>query len=245
MKTYYKIFLLIFIVSCNYQEDKVKQKKSYDYLYQKEITADDVLFFDNYFLPFEWNNKKVIDSMENSYFSFYLYGFKEKKLYNKEVNFIRLVWLRSFNYPIIIRLNLKHDSTIATIKSNIGSGDYDSFGASMVMKRYLPSSYWHTIVNQLNEGFWKMTSMENYYGGSDGADILIEARINGRYHLVNRWSPNMIVKGRDSTELLSYFNICKNIIRLVDLNDEGRLYGRFLNRKELEIHRFGYNKNLW
>ena len=233
MKSLLQILTLIIIISCNYNNsNKVKVEKSYSDLYNRKIKMEDILFFDTYMLPFSYNNKPILDSMKNSYFSFFLYGFKEKRLVDEDSNSIRLVWLRSFNYPIIIRLNYCNDSTIVTIKSNIGSHDYNSFGANLIMKRYLPDSIWHGILKQLDAGFWELTPKENYIDGSDGSELLLEAKINGNYHVVNRWTPSYITPSRDSIELSYYSKICKSIIKLIDLNDEGEIYGRFYNNSE-------------
>ena len=233
MKSLLRILPLIIIVSCNYNNsDIIEQKKSYDNLYNKRIKMDDILSFDKYMLPFSLNNEPVLDSIENSCYSFFLYGFGEKRFVDEDSNSIRVVWLRSFNYPVIVRLNYFKDSTIVTIKSNIGSGDYNSFGANLIMKRYLSGSVWHGIMKQLDDGFWKMTPKENFIDGNDGSKLLLEAKINGNYHFVNRWSPNYYTTSRDSVELSYYSNICKSIIRLIDLNDEGKIYGRFYNNSE-------------
>ena len=233
MKSLLKILPLIIIISCNYNNShKIVKEKLYSNLYNKIIKTDDILSFDTYMLPFSLNNEPVLDSMENSCFSFFLYGFKERRLVDEDSNSIRIVWLRSFNYPVIIRLNYCNDSTIVTIKSNIGSGDYNSFGANLIMKRYLSGSVWHGILQQLDGGFWKMTPKENFIDGNDGSKLLLEAKINGNYHIVNRWSPNYYTTSRDSVELSYYSNICKSIIRLIDLNDEGKIYGRFYNNSE-------------
>ncbi|NIT03983.1 hypothetical protein GTO10_03580 [Candidatus Saccharibacteria bacterium] len=109
---------------------------------------------------------------------------------NEENRVYRFLWLRSFHVPIAIRLTV--DSSGAgslTTKMLSGAGGY--------CPGILIKDETITVMKEDVREFISLLQKANYWElptnkkvlGLDGAEWIIEGVNGGRYHVVNRWTP--------------------------------------------------------
>jgi hypothetical protein len=103
----------------------------------------------------------------------------------------RFLWLRTFNHPIAIRLEPKPDGTsILTTKIASGAGGYRPGVLSESNSRVLSKEQTQAFLSRLNKlNFWTAPNPVNDQGGTDGSQWIIEGIKGGKYHVVDRWSP--------------------------------------------------------
>lgn len=70
-----------------------------------------------------------------------------------------------------------------------GKGGYEPGNISRRVTKGLSGTQWGRVVAALDEArFWQMTTGVRDIIGIDGAQWIIEARRNGRYHVVSRYA---------------------------------------------------------
>lgn len=104
---------------------------------------------------------------------------------------IRFLWLRSFDFPVSVRL-VRSDGkfTVITASADITmemGAEREKFTTIRDAVPIDPAA-WRQIVESANEaGFWEMSSIDKLV--IDGAAWIIEARLPDRYHVVYIHSP--------------------------------------------------------
>jgi len=102
----------------------------------------------------------------------------------------RILWLRSFDAPMVFRLTVTADGTaILVTKKTDGEGSYEP-GKMVVSK-------WTTIDREETQellkalkliNFWYLpTLLPNFTDGYDGAHWIVEAKKGREYHVIDRW----------------------------------------------------------
>jgi hypothetical protein len=141
----------------------------------------------------------------------------------------RFLWLRSFNDPIAVRLFRRGDDygLEAVISDRAGRysanygrwlfrgiGDYEPpRNVSRRVKKGLSRNQWQAVIARLEEiQFWQMPTHVVTLG-TDGAHWIVEARRDGRYHVVDRWI------GADGLKSIGML-----FLDLADLGDVGPVY---------------------
>jgi hypothetical protein len=109
------------------------------------------------------------------------------------VEVYRFLYLRSFDHPIAVRLSIAADGTGSlTSKEMDGQGGYEP-GATIRNRTVKLSGKRVELFREKVEelGFWKLSTWPdpNDRIGVDGARWIVEAAKDGRYHIVDRWSP--------------------------------------------------------
>lgn len=111
----------------------------------------------------------------------------------------RFLWLRTFDAPIAIRLDVKADGTgMVTAKIANGQAGYPETSTKVVEKRSRPLTREQTgaflaLINRTN--FWGIAT--NIDPGdamdvqTDGSEWVLEGAKGGKYHVVARWSPDV------------------------------------------------------
>lgn len=115
----------------------------------------------------------------------------------------RFLWLRSFNRPISVRLDINADgSSIVTAKAANGHGGSNPGKLVMKKTRVLTKQDTDYVLDRFKElGFWDLPTHEKPQVsiGADGeeyaqinlegAQWILEGVKDGNYHIVDRWSP--------------------------------------------------------
>jgi len=100
----------------------------------------------------------------------------------------RFTWQRSFDPEISVRLEVESDGTAILTSKHLAIHPVKPAALTTQTKKL---SRWRTnrLVRQFDRaGFWNApTDLDD--GGLDGATWLFEACRDGRYHVVDRWSP--------------------------------------------------------
>jgi hypothetical protein len=119
---------------------------------------------------------------------------------NRQAHSYRFLWLRSFDPPIALRLDIAPDgSGTLTVKATGGKGGFE-IGTLVTSRRLrLPRAEVRRFLSALATArFWQLRRREptvtEHADGSitihfDGAHWIMEAVKSGRYHVVDRWSP--------------------------------------------------------
>lgn len=136
-----------------------------------------------------------------------LYKSREPVLYNGwfEHEIYRFTWLRSFDEPVVIRIENKEDSIRLFVKML----DYDDFYVSneIILNDtiVLNASQWTEFTEKLKKiDFWSIDPIENTHGaiGTDGAQWILEGLKDGEYHMVDRWNGKNKVTGEGCLYLI-------------------------------------------
>lgn len=144
------------------------------------------------------------DRFRSDQFSRCLQSFKEASIWQPSRTHVpgsvyRFMWLRSFHSAISVRLNIATDGTgVLTTKVSNGCCDCAPPPAGTEQKPFLVRTAVRKIpAPQLRRflscveavHFWTLHSSKNVVRGADGADWVIEAFSDGRYQLIDAWSP--------------------------------------------------------
>lgn len=103
----------------------------------------------------------------------------------------RFLWLRSFHHPISVRLEFRKNAAATLIsKEAAGQGGYEP--GKLIRNRTVrlsneQAAWFRREVEEL--GLWKLPTKQTAATGLDGAEWIIEMVKDGRYHVIDRWSP--------------------------------------------------------
>jgi hypothetical protein len=105
----------------------------------------------------------------------------------------RFLWVRSFDHPVAIRLEVRADGTgMLTTKVANGEAGFLKTITHLIedISRPLTREQTHAFLAQVKRSqFWLLPSSINDQTGTDGAEWIIEGVKSGKYHVVDRWSP--------------------------------------------------------
>jgi hypothetical protein len=107
----------------------------------------------------------------------------------QETEAYRFLWLRTFHNPIAVRVFRRgQDHRLEAVVLD-GSGGYEPGKVSRRITKELSRDQWQIVIARLKEvQLWQMPTRSDNFGGKDGAQWIVEARRDGRYHVVDRWS---------------------------------------------------------
>jgi hypothetical protein len=102
----------------------------------------------------------------------------------------RLLFLPTFSPPHVVRLEYVADDWRATFKRSNGLGGYEAGSLEVESTRPLFIYEKKQFVALLEASeFWTMASFDETLG-LDGSQAVIEGVRDGRYHVVDRWTPH-------------------------------------------------------
>jgi hypothetical protein len=128
------------------------------------------------------------------WYSSQLTALQEEPLYSKNLpkgrETYRFTWLRSFNRPVALRLDVQPDgSGKFVIKVSDGAGGYKPGKIARNETRDVTVDVVKAVRVQFERAkFFDMPVTTNHRG-LDGSEWILEAVVEGRYHLVERWTP--------------------------------------------------------
>lgn len=134
----------------------------------------------------------------SSWYPYELRVLGEPSLYelgaNPSTECYRLLWLRTFDAPVAIRLDVNADST-GTVTTKIGDGEAGFPTTTKktveIDKHLLTRDQVQAFEAQVDKtGLWRMATDEDPADvKNDGSEWVIEAARGGDYNVVARWSP--------------------------------------------------------
>lgn len=158
------------------------------------------------------------NTFRNNWYSKHLSAMKEESLYSPEGDWIesyRFLWLRSFHNPVAVRLWKCGSARFISVKELDGAGGYEPGRLILDRKRELTLEEWNAFRHHLEDScYWQLPTRDDG-GGLDGAQWILEGVKGGRYHVVDRWTPQ---NG-------SYRELCLYALKLSGLKlDTSELY---------------------
>lgn len=101
----------------------------------------------------------------------------------------RFLWLRSFHHPIAVCIEKDGPSVTLSAVELDGTGGRAPGEIVKRTQRALSLAEHNRFLAKLNQvGFWEMRRDQDRFG-EDGAEWILEGIDNGRYQVVQRWSP--------------------------------------------------------
>lgn len=101
----------------------------------------------------------------------------------------RFLWLRTFHHPVAVRVWRSDDGWFLNVKQLSGAGGYEPGRLVMNQTRQLTSAEWDGFVSLLDRSCYWQLPTEIGDMGNDGAQWILEGAKEGRYHVVDRWTP--------------------------------------------------------
>ena len=206
-KNIFLIISFIFISIICFGQDYFPQMSS-----QNDSIYDKTFFFQDFdkelLLDTAFNNK--ISPFCNAWYSKHLKVLEEPIIYSdkSDKEIIRFTWLRTFHNPIVIRIENSNGIYSIYWKKSNGAGGYSPGNLVINEEKQIDIQQWTDIVNQLNECvFWEIPTNYPTFG-FDGAQWILEAKIDGKYHIVDRWSGKKSEIGQ----------FCLNLFKMTNLN---------------------------
>lgn len=149
-----------------------------------------------YFPQETFGDNPRLDQFVSGWYSGQLRALKEPSLLElskaPSTESYRFLWLRSFNHPVAIRVDVHADeSATLTTKIASGAGGYPPGKLIVSTTRPLTKDEAQKVITRIDTcGFWQLPSYERDRAGTDGSEWVVEAAVHGKYHLVSTWSPN-------------------------------------------------------
>lgn len=144
---------------------------------------------------------------------------------------IRFLYLPSFDNPLLVRIEKSGNQITLVSKRLSGKGGYNPGELTTKTKKELTTSVWQSLQGHLVQSrFWNLSTFETRHyldengmqvgwGTNDGAQWIVEVFQDGKYHVVDRQSPD------DSwhRDCAKFRRLCVYMVKLAELNP-GELY---------------------
>jgi hypothetical protein len=103
----------------------------------------------------------------------------------------RFLWLRTFNHPIAVRIDIQPDGTgTLSTKVTSGAGGYAPGNLIEDTSRPLSGSEVKSFLALVDRtSFWTAPNPINDQAGNDGSQWIIEGVEGAKYHVIDRWTP--------------------------------------------------------
>lgn len=146
----------------------------------------------SYFPPGVFSTNEWHDQFRAAWYSKHLEAMKEASFYfpdNSEEESYRFLWLRSFHHPVAVRIWNSGGEQFIAVKEMNGAGGYEPGNLTLNQARKLAGAEWGEFTRLLEQTcYWELPT-EGESLGADGARWILEGVKGGRYHIVDRWSP--------------------------------------------------------
>jgi hypothetical protein len=109
---------------------------------------------------------------------------------DSKVESYRFIWLRTFHHPVIVRVDIKADGGAElTTKVSNGAGGYEPGKLMESASRPLIQRQTEKFLATIKRlKFWELPTYSEGVG-NDGSQWIIEGVKDGKYHVVDRWTP--------------------------------------------------------
>ena len=114
--------------------------------------------------------------------------------------------LRTFDNPIVIRIENDNDTISIHWKVSDGAGGYRTRRDIESESNKLSKEDWELIENEIDSiDFWNLPTVESGLMGTDGSQWILEGKTLGKYKVVDRWCGGKIS------------SVCRELIQLTNL----------------------------
>jgi hypothetical protein len=138
-------------------------------------------------------NWKDADAFMNDWYGKHLKAMGEKSLLDvsdKTAEAYRFLWLRSFHHPVFVRIRRDQNGIKLFTKELDGAGGYEPGKVLRESEISLQRKEFCEFLRLLEKAdYWTLPSTKTDEAGADGAQWILEAVKENRYHIVDRWSP--------------------------------------------------------
>jgi len=144
-----------------------------------------------YFPDGRLSERENLDFFVQSWYGKHLASMKEPALIKSDAQQYRFTWLPTFHPPMIFRISVEDESYVLYVKRTDGAGGYDPGRIIDNIKHQIPNEVAINTIRKLEDEcmFWEQpTKLDTL--GLDGSQWIFEASSKGKYHIVDRWSPN-------------------------------------------------------
>lgn len=133
------------------------------------------------------------DQFQNDWYSKHLRAMEEAPLFSPDAQVresYRFLWLRSFHHPVGVRLWKTESDQFITVNELSGAGGYEPGTSILKSQRRLSQGEWDAFMRHLEYScYWEQPTEDPKDRGFDGAEWILEGFREGRYHVVERWTP--------------------------------------------------------
>lgn len=142
-----------------------------------------------------FSEKPDADDYAAAWYSRQLSAMEEPSLWKaagrKDAEIYRFTWLRTFHPPYAFRLEVRADGTGTLVaKGASGAGGYDPGRLVLDKTLALDAKRVRQFTAALDAlKFWALPARDNTRTGFDGSQWILEGVKGGRYHVVDRWTP--------------------------------------------------------
>jgi hypothetical protein len=140
----------------------------------------------------EYDDSSKPDTFRLAWYSGMLRALKEPALFEdyEDTEVYRFTCLRSFHAPFAIRVEKQqYGGGKLTLKISDGAGGYTSSNLVTNASKVISKAQWESIMLALEKSnFWELPTYQDD-SGCDGSRWIFEGVKNGRYHVVDRWTP--------------------------------------------------------
>jgi hypothetical protein len=170
--------------------------------YPRQAEADEPFFPDLVFYENKERNDFIVD-----WYSKHLKVMKEPSLWklsetDRSATVYRFLWLPTFDHPVSVRLVRCNEGAVLRAVLLSGRGGYEPGKIAVSKTAKITGKHWEDFQRLLDKVKpWEMPTKNPDAGGNDGDQLILEAARAGRYHIVDRWSPNA---GDDYATLCGY-----------------------------------------
>jgi hypothetical protein len=185
------IFIQI-LFSCNSNPNANIAPQQIDRLVIPKDSTTSYFPFPKYTITEVQCGKGKMDTFVFDWYSKMLFALHEPVLhsYNGQNEIYRFTWLRSFNQPIIVRLQRQGDLVELSSKITNGAGGYEPGQIIWDTAFKVSESNWNVLDSLVDKAKFSTLSTEVQDGGRDGAEWILEGIKNKQYHWAYRWSPS-------------------------------------------------------
>ncbi len=156
------------------------------------LVSSNLAFAEEKFFPAGTFGSKQLDDFRNNWYSKQLRVLQETSLYGSPPahETYRFTWLRSFHHPMTFRLEIAEQcAATLTIKETDGALGYGPGKIILNKTMDVGKADCEKLVASLEDmKFWSLATSSSELG-MDGAQWILEGSKNGRYHIVDRWTP--------------------------------------------------------
>jgi hypothetical protein len=135
----------------------------------------------------------AVSGSRAAWYSKQLTAMEEVSMYapdNMALESYRFLWLRSFHHPVAVRMWKSETDQFITLKELSGAGGYEPGRIITNRTRKLTRDEWDAFMRRLDEAcYWNLPAVDPGDAGLDGAQWILEGVKDGRYHIVDRWTP--------------------------------------------------------